>query len=193
VTVRVAVRIACTILALALLAAAVLGIVEIILAALGRDHLLIDGAVWDDRLRNTRWEETENQVLAGLVAITGLGLLLLAWWPRRQGVVGVGHDLEGVDARGGTGAGPVKAPLAATMRRASLERALARAVAQVDTVTGADVKVEDDVIRVNASTARRQAGDLPDRIQRAVDDTARRLALGGRPTRVRVRTAGGSS
>lgn len=190
---RVAVRIACMLLAVALLAAAVLGIVEIALAALGRSPLLIDGAVWNDRFRTTTWSDAGNQVLAGFVTLVGLGLLALALWPRREAVVGVGADLDGVDHRAGTGAGPVEAPVAATMRRRDLEDALARVAGSIDTVTAASVRVEDDAVRVNASTARRQAGDLPGRVEAAVTEAARRLAVATGPVRVRVQTAGGPS
>jgi hypothetical protein len=190
---RVAVRTICIVLAAALVLAATLGIVEIVMAALGRSHVLVDAGVWDERLRTTAWEDSENMILAGLVALVGLALLALAWWPRRQAVVGVGDGVEGVDAHAGLGAGSVDAPVAATIRRRDLEAALTRAASRVDTVTSASVSVDDDVIRVSAVTARRQGGDLRDRVQSAVTDSSRRLAVVPRPVKVKVQTSGGPS
>jgi hypothetical protein len=190
---RVAVRTICIVLAAALVLAATLGIVEIVMAALGRSHVLVDAGVWDERLRTTAWEDSENMILAGLVALVGLALLALAWWPRRQAVVGVGDGVEGVDAHAGLGAGSVDAPVAATIRRRDLEAALTRAASRVDTVTSASVSVDDDVIRVSAVTARRQGGDLRDRVQSAVTDSSHRLAVVPRPVKVKVQTSGGPS
>jgi hypothetical protein len=190
---RVAVRTICIVLAAALVLAATLGIVEIVMAALGRSHVLVDAGVWDERLRTTAWEDSENMILAGLVALVGLALLALAWWPRRQAVVGVGDGVEGVDAHAGLGAGSIDAPVAATIRRRDLEAALTRAASRVDTVTSASVSVDDDVIRVSAVTARRQGGDLRDRVQSAVTDSSHRLAVVPRPVKVKVQTSGGPS
>lgn len=190
---RVAIRILCILLAAALLAACVLGIVEIALAALERPHLLIDGTVWDRRLRTTTWSTDANQALAAVVVLGGLVALVLAWWPRRDPVIGVGARLDGVDHRAGVGAGQVRAPVAATVRRRDLETALARAARRVDSVTDATVHVDRGGVTVRATTARRAAGDVPQRVEAAVTDAVQRMAVATGPVRARVRTSGGPS
>jgi hypothetical protein len=185
VTSRLAIRIVCMVLAVVLLAASLLLALEIALELAGQPHLLVDGAVWSERGRTLAWSEASNRALAALLVLVGVGLLALAWWPRREDVIAADVHLaqsdstadSKADSKAGTGAGPIDAPVTATVRRRDLEATLARAARRVDTVTDATVRVRRGTVRVDARTARRDVGDLRERVHAAVDGAAHRLAV----------------
>jgi hypothetical protein len=189
-TTRLVVRIVCMVLALVLLAGSVLLALEVALALAGQPHLLVDGSAWSERGRTLAWSEPSNLALATLLVFIGLALLALAWWPRRDEVVPASLPAPHVDGDAGTGAGPVKAPVAATIRRRELESTLAGAARTVDSITDASVRIRRGKVRVEATTARRDEGDLRERVRSAVDDAARRWAVDLPVTPARVATRG---
>jgi hypothetical protein len=189
-TTRLAVRIISMVLAVAVAVGAGLLAIEIVLALAGQPHLLVDGGVWNNRGRTLAWSDPSNVALAVLLVIIGLVLLALAWWPRRSDVVPTDVPIDDVDGDAGTGAGPLRAPVAATVRRRDLEAALTRAASGVDSITDATVRVKGAKARINVTTRRRDAADLPERVRTAVDHQARRLAVDLRVAPARVSTSG---
>jgi hypothetical protein len=189
-TTRLVVRIVCMVLALVMLAASVLLALEVALALAGQPHLLVDGSAWSERGRTLAWSEPSNLALASLLVLVGLVLLTLAWWPRRDEVVPASLPQPHVDGDAGTGAGPVSAPVAATIRRRELETTLADSARRIDTITDATVKVRRGTVKVNATTARRDEGDLRERVHAAVSDAAQRWAVDFPVTTARIATSG---
>jgi hypothetical protein len=177
VTFRLAVRIGAMVIAVMVAAGAILLATEIALALAGQRHLVVDGGVWNDRGRTLAWSEASNLALAALLLAIGVALLLLAWWPRRPEVLAASVPIDEVGEQGGTGAGPLSAPVSVSVRRRDLEATLARAARRVDAVTDASVRIKKGSARVEAATARREVADLPERVRTAVDAQARRLAV----------------
>ncbi|MGX5653597.1 DUF6286 domain-containing protein [Geodermatophilus nigrescens] len=151
-------------LALVLLVGGLLAVVEIVLAALDRPHLLVPHERWSAWLREQTF--TTGVVRAVLVGLVVLGLLLLVAGLRRgrPGRVPLAARTDGVHV---------------TASRRGLERALARAARRADGVTDARVRAGRRSVRVRAETALRAAEGLRPRIGAAVDQQLEELGLAG--------------
>jgi hypothetical protein len=167
-------RVLALVLATALLVAAVIGFVEIAMAALNRPPWIVPGEVWATWLRGHRWNDAVVRV--GLSVVLGFGLLLL--------VAGVRRGRPAELALTSTEPG-----VTVTASRRSVERLLAAAARSIPGITSAQVSARRRGVRVNAWTRIRDAGDLRERVEAAVRESIDGLELSRRPRlKVRVRT-----
>jgi len=167
-------RVLAFVLATALLAAAVIGLVEIALAALHRPPWVVPGADWANWLRGHHWND--GVVRAGLIVVLVVGLLILVAGVRR----GRPAELALTSTEPGV-------TLAASRR--SVERVLEAAAHSIPGITSARVSARRHGVRVDARTRVRDAGDLRDRVEAAVRESIAGLDLSRPPPlSVRVRT-----
>lgn len=167
-------RVMALVLATALLLAAVIGVVEIASAALGRPPWIIAGKDWASWLRVHRWDD--GVVRAGLSVALLCGVLLLVTGLRRGR--------------------PVELTLTATQpgvtftaSRRSVERLLDAAARSIPGVTSARVSTGRRGVRVDAVTRTAAAGDLRDRVEAAVRERLDGLRLSTPPRlTLRIRT-----
>lgn len=166
-------RLLALILATALLLAAVIGLVEIITAALGRPAWIVPGGDWANRLHGYRWDD--GLVRLALSGVLLVGLLLLMAGLRR------GRPTELALAS-------TEPDVTVTASRHSVERVLSAAARSVPGIASAKVSVSGRRrgVRVDASTRLRDAGDLRDRVDAAVQERIDALLL-SRPPRLTVR------
>ena len=163
-------RVVAALLALALLAGALLTLVELILAALDRRPWVVPHAHWRQWLVEHSWDDaTIRAVLVGLVVI-GLVLILLGLRRGRPGSIELPPDLPGVHVRAS---------------RRSVEMSLAAAAARVTGVTDAQASAGRRSVRVTARTLTSQ----PELQQHVTAAVAGRLeSFGLDRMRARVRT-----
>lgn len=170
-------RVLATLLALALLLGGLLAVVEIVLAALGRQPWLVPHPDW------TTWLSDQDLgsgvVRAALIGAVVLGLVLLVLALRR----------------GRPGALPLPARVESvrtTASRRGLERTLRAAATRADGVRDARVKARRRRVSVRAATTLRDPGDLQSRVTQAVTERLTELGLADRlRTRVTVSTGAG--
>ncbi len=166
---RTTARIISALLALALVGAGVIAVVEIVLARVGRKPLVLHYPQWDHYARTNTWTSPSLRwILIGL-CVAGVVLIALALAHRRP--VRLKAD------SGGTG-------LEVTVQRSSLESALAEEAGRLDGIGKARVRVDRGVATVKASATRRDTtgmdSDLNDRLRE-------RLAAWGLGNSVKVK------
>jgi hypothetical protein len=118
VSLRTATRVLAAVLAVALMAGGLLGVIEIVLAASGRDPWLVPGDRWYRNLRTTPWRD-DGVVVAGVIvlaagqalAVPALGVLALRRVPEARHGAAAGLFFAWFDAGVGLG-GPVSGLLA---------------------------------------------------------------------------------
>lgn len=166
-------RLLALVLAAALLVAAVIGLVEIVAAALGQSAWIVPGQDWVNRLRSYRWDDGVVRLALSGVLLLGLLLLLTGLRRGRPAELALTSTEPGVTV---------------TASRHSVERTLAAAARSIPGITSASVSSRRRGVRVDAWTRIRDA-DLRDRVGAAVGERIDALAL-SRPPRltVRVRT-----
>lgn len=155
-------RILTALIAMALLAAAVIGLAEILLAALDRPSWIVPRDDWAGWLREHAW--TGSPVRAALAGLLVVGLLLL---------------LAGL-RRGRPSALPLPSTtpdVQMTASRRSVEKVIATAVRGTDGVTNADASARRRRLKVTADTRLRDPGDLQQRVTAAVEDRLRQVGL----------------
>ena len=163
---RIVSRLIAVAVALALAVGGVLVAVEIVIAEIPRDPLVIPHDRWYQSARTNAWSSaTARQISIGLVA-AGLALLLLQLARRRPTVLAME-------------AGPSGHP--AALNRRGIERSLVRAVSRVDGVGSAKAKISGKRTRVTASSSRRLPGDLEARVTRAAEQRLAELRLASPP------------
>lgn len=172
---RVVNRLLALLIALALLAAGVVLIIEIIAEAAGADPVVFD---WRETYRwaaRTSWESVTVRTVGVLLAIGGLALLVLQLVPRRPDRLPVRGD-DGTDA---------------AITRRGLAYSVSDAVNEVDGVNTARVQVRRRSVKVKA---RARPGLADGSAREAATDAARHrldeLNL-SRPPRVTVNVANG--
>lgn len=163
-------RVVCALLALALLLASLLAVVEIAAAALDRAPVLVPHAEQESWLRAHSWDENiVRAVLAGLVVL-GLLCLFLAFRRGKPAALPLSGRTDGVDV---------------TASRRSVEKTLAAAAARTTGVTGANASVSRRTARVDARTVARSASGVHEEVETAVQGRLGSLGL-ERPLRTRV-------
>jgi hypothetical protein len=167
-------RLLALVLAAALLLAAVIVVVEIVAAALGRPAWVVSGEDWANRLRGYRWDDGVVRLALSGVLLVGLLLLTAGLYRGRPAELALTSTEPGV---------------VLTASRRSVDRVLAAAARSIPGITSAKVSSRRRRVRVDAWTRLREAGDLRDRVDGAVQERIDALAL-SRPPRltVRVRT-----
>jgi hypothetical protein len=170
--VRVTNRLVAGLLALALLAAGVLAVVEIVYGNARGRPLVVPWDDWFDGAREHAWSSRGARVL--LLVLLAAGVALLALQVLRRGP----QSLPVAAERSGG--------LSVEANTRSLERALGGAVDAVDGVDKARVSLSTARARVDVRTSRRHIGGLDHAARQAVDA---RLATAGvrRPEQVDVR------
>ena len=157
-------RVLATLLALALLLGGLLAVVEIVLAALGRQPWLVPHPDWTTWLSDqTLGSGIVRAVLIGAVVL-GLVLLVLALRRGRPGALPLPSRVESVRT---------------TASRRGIERTLRAAATRPDGVREARVKARRRTVRVRAATALRDPGDLQSRVTEAVTQRLDELGLSG--------------
>lgn len=151
--VRAANRVVATVLALLLLAAAVIGIVEVVLAALGRQPWLLPHATVAADLHSRLWTDGLVRACAAVVAVLGLVLLVLGLRRGSPSGIDLHSDTDGVSM---------------TVTRKSLQRYLAGVAAAQTGASSASATAGRGRVTVRAVTAQRDPNDLQTRIWDAV-------------------------
>lgn len=167
---RVANRILCAVLALALLAGGLVVAVEIVLAGLGRRPWLVPHDGWRNWATVTTWSARSARVLFAALVVVGLALLALELWRRRPPALPLASATGDV---------------AAELDRRSMERWLADRVERVEGVSGAQAEAGAKVVHVRADSVGGDAGVVEQRVRDAVGRHLEELAL-ARPLRVKV-------
>ncbi len=166
-------RILAALTALALLAAAVIGIVEIALAALDLPPWIVPVDDWATWLRERVWTDIVVRVVLAGILILGLLLLVVGLRRGRPSTLPLSSASPGVTF---------------TASRRSVESVLAATARRTDGVTTADASAKRRDVRIDATTQMRDPGDLQSRVASAVEDRLADIGLSDqlRPT-VRVR------
>jgi uncharacterized protein DUF6286 len=167
--VRIANRVLAAVVALALLVGGLLVAVEIVVAGFDRRPWVLPHDHWYRSARTRAWDSSPPRwIFIGLV-VAGLALLLLELARRRPAALPL-----------------TPAAIPADVNRRSLEKALVREANRVDGVAGAKARVAPEKADVVATTNRSQQGDLPARVQTALDRRLGTLGL-ARPPAARVK------
>jgi hypothetical protein len=156
-------RVLSAILALALLFASVVTIVEIVLASLGRPPWLVPYPRWAQWLSQHRWND--SAVEAGLIVIGLLGLLLLFLALRRgkPATLALSSRSDGVHV---------------TASRRSVEKSVAAAAARTGGVTNVTASARRRTVRVDAQTSMRSQSSLQEQVTTVVRERLDTLGLG---------------
>lgn len=150
---RAAARIISAIVAIALVAAAVVTIVEVARVLAGAGPWVIPADDWLSQGRSSTWGDTDVRFVLLGAALIGAAFILFALWPRRVHAVETSGAGSGVDIY---------------IERRGLERVVGERVQRVDGIRHAAVEVKKRKVVVNAraTSTRGDAGE-------AVRETAR--------------------
>lgn len=163
---RILTRLVAVAVALALAVGGLLVAVEIVLAEIGRDPLVIPYDDWYRSARSNDWSSSlARQISFGLVG-AGVVLLLLQLARRRPTTLAME---------------PGPSPHPAAINRRGVEQSLERAVGRVDGVASAKARISSKRARVTASSNRRLPGDLEARVTRAAEQRMAALRLASPP------------
>lgn len=163
-------RVVSALLAIALLVGALVAVVEIAAAALGRSPWLVPHREWTDWFRNHSWNHwIVNAVFIGLIVL-GLILLFLAFRRGKPTALTLRSRHPGVSV--------------AASRR-SVEKVLANAALRTTGVSSASATVGRRTARVKARTSTRSEQNLRTEVESAVQARLDSLSL-ERPMRTRV-------
>jgi hypothetical protein len=173
VTVRVLNRLLAGVVALGLLAAGLLTVVEVVAGASRGRPLVVPWDDWYDNARRHAWSSREARTL--LLVLLAVGLVFLVLQLVRQGPQSVPRS-----APDGASRATVE------FNTASLERALTRRVTGIDGAERASVSVSHRRVSIGVRTARRDPGGLEASVRQAVTARLRSLGL-AEPTEVVVR------
>jgi hypothetical protein len=169
-------RVVAVLLALALLLGSLLGVVEIVAAALDRAPALVPYPEWATWLRTHSWNDgIVTAVLGGLVLLGLLGLLL-AVRRGKPATLALRSGSDGVDV---------------TASRRGVEKSLAAAAERTAGIAGASAAVSRRTARVDARTVAPSTPGVREEVESAV--RGRLDSLGVEPglrTRVELTTKG---
>ena len=157
-------RLVATVLALALVAAALLMVIEIVLAGVSAGPLVVPYDSWYETGRDTMWSSAVARRVFVLIFVVGAALLLIGLLRRRPLSLPLStrHELVGT-----------------FVTRRSLEQSLARAATSVEGVERATVGATDERARVLVTASRHETGDLKEFVTAAVNERLGRLRLAG--------------
>lgn len=159
-------RVVAATLALALALVSLWGLVEIVLAQLGRPPWLLDVDEAQKWLRSHTWSEAPIVTIATALMVAGLGLILLGLRRGRPGEVAMASSAEA---------------LTVAASRRSIDRALVHAAERQDGVQEASAKAGRRSVRVVARTPLTNTGDVKQRVSTAVRQQLDDLALASPP------------
>lgn len=148
-------RIVATLLALALLAASVVTVAEIVLAALGKSPWIVQHAAIARDLHQRSWQDGLIRAVAAATIVLGLLLLLVGVKRSATSQLPLQSDVDGVTM---------------TVTRTSLERYVAGIARAQPGVDSSSATAKRGRVAVTASTTLRDPGDLKTRVQHAVTD-----------------------
>ncbi len=154
---RVLSRVLAAVLAVALVALGVLAIIEIVLAASGRDPWIVPHDEWNRDARTTLWRDDSIVIIGVILGLVGLALLVTQLLPRRPASWPV--------------AVPDASNTTADVGRGTVEQAVAQAASSVDGIQRARAhgtrkglvveartgRVTDDTVRAGVHDAVTQA------------------------------------
>jgi hypothetical protein len=160
--VRVANRVVSALVALALLAAAAIGLVEIVLAALGRAPWLVERSHVAADLHERAWEDGGVRLIAILVMIVGLVLVVVALKRSLISDLRMTSDSDAVEA---------------TVTRKSLQSYLAGVAASQGGVTSASASIGRKRVVLTVESPLRDPGDLGARVDAVVTERLSSLRL----------------
>ena len=163
-------RLVATIVSIAVLAAAVIIVVEVVLAAIGHKPYLFQWHGVRDALARNTWRDLGAQVTGVVLVLVGLFLLLIGLKRGRPDVLQL--------ADSGSGA-------TVTTTRKSLQRALKAATLGTDGVDKAKVSIRRRKVKIGVKSPMLEASP----VQRAVETRATRLLDGvelAKPLRIKT-------
>ncbi len=146
-------RIVATFLALVLLAVAVVTLVEIVLAGLGKSPWIVTHPTIAEDLHQRTWQDGLVRVVAVAVAVLGLLLLLVSLKRSAPSELPLDSDVDGV---------------AFSVDRKSLERFVSGVAVGEPGVDSASASARRQRVGVRASTMLQDPGDLDERVRSAV-------------------------
>ena len=175
---RVTGRIVSALLALALGVGGVLVALEVLVARLGRQPVILDYPRWDRYARTNTWQSPSFRWLMLLSCVIGLVLIILGLAHRRPLVV----ETVGVGS-----------PTRITVQRSTLESALADEGERLDGVARANVRIDRGVAKVSARSNRVDADGLDRSLTARIEQCLSEWGLAGRlDVRTRVSPRGRS-
>lgn len=158
----------------ALFLAALLTLVEIVIAAWGRPPWLVPHQQWSQWLASHPWNSAPVEAALVVLAAVGIVLLLLALRPGAPATLALPSDTPEVRMRAS---------------RHSLEQALSAAASRTTGVTGASATAARRTVRVTVATGTRSQPDVRADVARAVQERLADLGLADRMrAQVRVQT-----
>ena len=165
-------RVVGLVVAVALIAASIVLIVEIVAAQLDQNPVIVDWRTWPETLRTTTWVGARDAL--AVTAAVALAILVLQLLPRRPSTIEAKR--EGTD-RG----------VHLSVRRRHLERTMAAEAAELDGIDRARVRCRPNRISVGARTSRRDVQGLDASLRSLVSSELERLDMEDSPeVRVRV-------
>ena len=168
-------RLLAAVLGLLLLVGGVLVAVEVLLAGLQQDPVLIPWERWAETTRTTAWATPVVRTISLLVLLGGLLLLFAQLRRGRPRTL----PLHGNDE------------LEAEVDRRSLERSLERAAEEVDGVRAAKARCGSRKINLTADTTRSRAEEVREAVSRAANERIATIGLATKPAvTVNVRRTG---
>ncbi len=156
-------RVLAALLALALLFAGVVTIVEIVLATLRRAPWLVPYRQWAQWLSQHSWNDSVVEAGLVLIALIGLLLLFLALRRGKPGTLPLSSRTQGVQV---------------SASRRSVEKAVAAAASRTSGVTNATASARRRAVRVDAQTTMRSQSNLQQQVAAAVRERLDVLGLG---------------
>lgn len=162
---RLANRILAAAVSLALIAGAVLLVVEVVAAAFRDGPWYVPYDEWYREAGGTNWSSSVVRLLSVGLVVVGLVLVVTQLAPRRP------RRLPLANRPGGA---------LADVARRSVERSVERAVTTVDGVAGADVRGQRRSVRVRVQSSRRVPGDLERQVREVAAGRLSELGLGER-------------
>ena len=160
--VRTTNRIVSALLAVALLVGGLLVAVEVVLAALDRDHWILPHEDWARSLRETAFSDRSARIFFLILVAAGIALLLLELARRPPPSLRMA-------GRGSA--------ITADLDRRGIERWLTTRLADVEGATGIKATITRKAAEVTAETPQRDVDDVRRRLERAAQDNLDQLDL----------------
>ena len=160
--VRTVNRIVSALLALALAVGGALVVVEVVLAALDKDHWILPHRDWAASARETAFSDRSARILFAVLVAVGLALLLLELARRRVPALPMAPAAEGVEA---------------DLDRRGVERWLGTRLAEVEGVAGTKAKIARRSVEVRGRTPQRDVAEVQQRLEVAAQERLDELGL----------------
>jgi len=150
--VRTTNRIVSALLALAIAVIGALVVIEVVLAALDKEHWILPHRDWAQSARETVFSDRSARVFFAVLAAAGLALLFLELVRRRAPALPMTRRGDGVDA---------------DLDRRGIERWLATRLADVEGATSTKAKIAKRSVEGTAQTPQRDVADVQGRLEQA--------------------------